>query len=289
MLSLLSAAFPNVIPSGTATLSSVIPSGAATLSSVISSGGVAAVEKSLAFSQLWYWFLLMAVVCYLIGCFNFAVLIARFKHKDVHKIGSGNPGTMNISREFGLKVGLLNFLLDACKGGVPALISYFIFRNYVFAGTNVVISDFTRYFCGVCVIIGHIWPVTMKFKGGKGIASTLGLFWFCISCEEWWYFFVMFALLLFGVVGYIAFTEWGSMGSLLGVTGFSVWQGLMFFFRYEAEITGGWVIACFMMLFALNVLTWFAHRKNLVRLFAGEEHRTSVRKLSHGKRGMKNM
>lgn len=245
--------------------------------------------NELSFSQLWYWFLLMAVVCYFIGCFNFAVLIAKVKKKDVHKIGSGNPGTMNISREFGLKVGLLNFLLDACKGGIPAVISFFIFRNFVFAGTDVAISDFTRYFCGVFVIIGHIFPVTMKFKGGKGIASTLGLFWFCLSCENPWNILICFVVLLFGIVGFIALTEWGSMGSLLGVTGLSIWQGLIFALRYEAELASPWAVACFMMLLALNVLTWVAHRQNLVRLFAGEEHRTSVRKLSHGKRGMKEM
>lgn len=243
----------------------------------------------LAFSELWYWFLLMAALCYLIGCFNFAVLIARSKHKDVHKIGSGNPGTMNMSREFGLKIGLLNFLLDACKGGVPAVISYFIFRGCVFAGTDVLVSDVTRYFCGLFVIIGHIWPVTMRFRGGKGIASSLGLFWFCLSCEDPWNILIVAGVLLFGVVGYIALTEWGSMGSLLGVSGLSVWQGLVFFFRYEAEIFNGWVIAMFMLLLALNFLTWFAHRKNLVRLFAGEEHRTSVKKLSKGKRGTQNM
>lgn len=237
----------------------------------------------------WYWFLLMAVICYFIGCFNFAVLIAKFKKKDIHKIGSGNPGTMNVSREFGLKIGLLNFLLDACKGGVPAVVSYFIFRGYVFSGSDVVVSDFTRYFCGLFVIIGHIWPVTMKFHGGKGIASTFGLFWFSITCERWWYFFIML-LLLIGIVVYIALTEWGSMGSLLGVTGFSIWQGLLFYFRYPIELSpSGWVIALFFLLLGLNFLTWFAHRKNLVRLFSGEEHRTSVKKLSHGKRGMKNM
>ena len=201
---------------------------------------------------------------------------------------------MNISREFGLKVGLINFLLDACKGGVPALISYFVFRGYVFAGTDVIVSDFTRYFCGLFVIIGHIYPVTMKFQGGKGIASTLGLFWFCISCENPWYILVTF-LCLVCVLGYIAWTEWGSMGSLLGVTGFSIWQGVEFYLRYLADGSVGsgartaWVAALFFLLFALNFLTWFAHRKNLVRLYAGEEHRTSVKKLSHGRRGTQNM
>lgn len=244
--------------------------------------------KEFSLSAGWYWFLLMAVVCYFVGCFNFAVIIAKTRHKDVHKIGSGNPGTMNMSREFGLKIGLLNFLLDVCKGGVPAMISYFIFRDYVFAGSSVVVSDFTRYFCGVFVIIGHIYPVTMRFKGGKGIASTLGLFWFCLSCENPWYILIAFGGLLL-VLGYIIWTEWGSMGSLFGVTGFSIWQGVEFYLRYHATIANGYVIALFVLLLVLNFLTWSAHRKNIVRLFAGEEHRTSVKKLSKGKRGMRNM
>lgn len=240
------------------------------------------------FSQSWYWFLLMAVVSYFCGCFNFAMLIAKFKRKDVRKIGSGNPGTMNMSREFGLKIGLLTFVLDVLKGGIPALISYFIFRNYVFAGTQVVVSDVTRYLCGVFVVLGHIYPVTMRFKGGKGIASTLGLFWICLGCENPWYLlFGFFGLVL--VLLFIVWTEFGSMGSLLGVTGFSLWQGLEFYFRYTQELTNAYVIVLFVLLLLLNFLTWFAHRKNLVKLFAGEEHRTSVKKLSKGKRGTKNM
>lgn len=244
--------------------------------------------KELAFADFWYYLPVMAVICYFVGCFNFAVLIAKFHHKDVHKLGSGNPGTMNMSREFGLKVGFLNFILDVCKGGVPALVSYFIFRNYCFAGTSFVVSDFTRYFCGVFVIIGHIYPVTMKFRGGKGIASTLGLFWFSLSTENPWFVLAGLGAFIF-ILGYIIVTEWGSMGSLLGVTGFSVWQGVIFFVRYEENLANGWVIATFMLLLALNFFTWFAHRKNLVRLFAGEEHRTSVKKLKKGKRGTQNM
>ena len=61
------------------------------------------------FSTQWYQFIILAVVCYLIGCFNFAVVIAKFKHKDITKIGSGNPGTMNMSREFGAWVGIMTF------------------------------------------------------------------------------------------------------------------------------------------------------------------------------------
>ena len=234
--------------------------------------------KELALSQHWYQFVLMGVVCYIIGCFNFAKLIARFKHKDITKIGSGNPGTMNMSREFGLKVGIITFFCDAFKGGIPALISYFVYRGYVFAGSDVIVADFTRYFCGVCVIIGHIYPVTMKFRGGKGIASTLGLFWINLGCENPWFLLVGFAafwLIAFYIVG----TEWGSMGSLIGVSGFGVWQAILFWFRYRVEPSNIYVVLLFLLIFIIDFLTWFAHRKNIMRLLAGEEHRTSVKKM----------
>ena len=231
----------------------------------------------MAFSEIWYWFLLCAAACYLTGCFNFAVVISHFKKSDIRNVGSGNPGTMNMTRTFGLRIGAINFFCDVIKGGLPAVIGWLIFRNYVFAGTDILVSDFARYFCGLFVIIGHIFPVTMKFKGGKGIASTMGLFSFALPCEQWWYFPIA-VVFLFGVLGYIAVTEWGSMGSLIGVSGLTVWQASLFVIRYENEITNPWIISLLMILFVINVLTWVAHRKNIYKLFAGEEHHTAVKK-----------
>ncbi|MDE7306075.1 MAG: glycerol-3-phosphate acyltransferase [Clostridia bacterium] len=225
----------------------------------------------------WYWFLIAAAACYIIGCFNFAVLISLIKKKDIRGEGSGNPGTMNMTRTFGLKVGAVNFFCDVVKGGAPAIAAYFIFKGYVFAGTEVFVSDFARYFFGLFVIIGHIFPVTMKFKGGKGIASTMGLFAFALPCEKIWFLPVALALLIC-VLLYIVITEWGSMGSLLGVASLTVWQAALFAVRYSNCLKNAWVVATFMILLALNFLTWFAHRKNIFKLLAGEEHRTSVRK-----------
>lgn len=108
--------------------------------------------KSFSFAQNWWQFVIVAIVCYFIGCFNFARLISRSKNRDITKIGSGNPGTMNMSREFGLKVGLLTFLCDALKGGAPAVIVYFLYRGYVFEGTVTLVSDFARYFSGLFVV-----------------------------------------------------------------------------------------------------------------------------------------
>lgn len=252
--------------------------------------------KELAFSDIWYWLVLCAVVCYFIGCFNFAVIISHFKHRDIRSVGSGNPGTMNMTRTFGLKIGVINFVLDAIKGGVPAIIGWAVFRGYIFAGSafppppgmghlgysgGVYVSDFIRYFCGLFVIIGHIFPVTMKFKGGKGIASTLGLFVLALPCEPdvwgWWYLpIAVLGLVL--VYTYIAVTEWGSMGSLIGVSGFTIWQAGIIVARYVDNLTNPWVITLLLILLLINVLTWGAHRKNIYKLLAGEEHRTSVKK-----------
>lgn len=234
-------------------------------------------------SRQWWQIVVMAVVCYLIGCFNFARLIAGLKHKDITKMGSGNPGTMNMSREFGLKIGIITFFCDAFKGGIPALVSYFIYRNYVFAGTDIAVSDFTRYFCGLCVIVGHIFPVTMKFRGGKGIASTLGLFWINLGCENPWFLLIGFAGLWL-IAFYIVATEWGSMGSLIGVSGFGLWQGILFWLRYRGELNNGYAAVLFLLILAINLLTWCAHHKNILRLLAGEEHRTSVKKMLHKKK-----
>lgn len=233
--------------------------------------------KELSFADGWYWFLIAAVACYLIGCFNFAVIISHIKKKDIRDVGSGNPGSMNMTRSFGLKFGAINFFCDVIKGGVPAVVGYFIFRDFVFAGTDILVSDFARYFFGLFVIIGHVFPAPLKFKGGKGIASTMGLFAFALACEQWWYFFVASAMLI-GVLFYIILTEWGSMGSLIGVASITVMQAALFVVRYSGELTNGWVLSMFALLLAINVLTWTAHRKNIYKLLAGEEHRTSVRR-----------
>ena len=220
--------------------------------------------------------MLVALVCYFIGSFNFARIIARSKHKDITKMGSGNPGTMNMSREFGLKFGALTFLCDALKGGAPALIGHLIYRGYVFSGTQFAVTDFIRYFCGVFVIIGHIFPAWQRFKGGKGIASTLGLFWFSLSCENLWWLLVGFGVAII-IIGFIYLTEWGSLASLFGVTGCSIAQLIVFLITYGSMQFNAYMVGAYACLFVLNLLTWGAHRKNIVRLLAGEEHRTSIK------------
>ena len=233
--------------------------------------------KEFIFSQNCWQFLLIAIACYLIGCFNFARLISRFKHKDITKMGSGNPGTMNMSREFGMGIGILTFVGDAVKCGVPLLSCFFIYKGYVFADTNVAVSDFIRYFCVLFVILGHIYPVTTGFRGGKGIASTMGAFWFSLSCENLWWI-LGGALIAAFLVSFIKITKWGSLGSLLGVSGCSIIQMALFTFRYAETALNAYLVCLYMIILSINFLTWWAHRQNVLRLFAGEEHKTGAKK-----------
>lgn len=230
-------------------------------------------------SQNWWQFILLALVSYFIGCFNFAVTISKFKKRDITKIGSGNPGTMNMTREFGIKIGLITFLCDAIKGMIPTICAYFIYRNFTFENTTVLVVDFAKYFAIIFVVIGHIVPVTMRGKGGKGIATVYGAFWASLSCENAWYILIVLGILI-GIVIFILFTEWGSLGSMVGVTVFSVIQAVIFFNRYSAIVINAYVVCLYVFIVILNVLTWVAHRANVMRLFAGEERRTSLKKMA---------
>ena len=104
-----------------------------------------------------------AVFSYLVGTFPSAVMIARGKGIDITKVGSGNPGASNISRALGFKWGLLVFALDAAKGAVAA------------AAGLAVGSPALGLVCGALSIVGHMFPVTRSFRGGKGIATGGGI------------------------------------------------------------------------------------------------------------------
>ena len=225
---------------------------------------------------------MIAVICYFFGSINFAWLISRLMHKDITKMGSGNPGTMNVTRELGIKAGVATFAGDALKGVVPMVICYFIYRDYVFEGTKVFVSDFVRYFSAVCVVVGHIFPLSRYYKGGKGIASTLGIFWGGLSLEDPWWILLGFVVAAI-IISFILVTEWGSLGSLFGVSLCSIIQLVIFFTRYSTQPVNAYLVCLFMFILALNLLTWLAHRKNIQRLFAGEEHHTSFKKSRHKK------
>ena len=124
-----------------------------------------------------FWILLiLAVGSYFCGNINWALIISKIKKTDIRKLGSGNPGTLNMSRNLGLKAGLLTFFLDIMKGAIPVFVAFMLLKDKYFYDCEYVIGDFAIYLCGLCAVLGHIYPVVLKFKGGKGIiVSTVAI------------------------------------------------------------------------------------------------------------------
>ncbi len=223
------------------------------------------------FNDLWWSFLLLAVGSYLIGSISFARIISAAKKKDITKIGSGNPGTMNMSREFGMKVGILTFALDVSKGALPALFAKLVFSGMYFGDSPLEVGMTAQYIAGFFAVVGHIFPVFYKFKGGKGIATTIGVF----LVGEW------YITLIFLVVAlvYILITEMGSMGSFLATTPPAIAAAIRFYikgFASDVKFDYGITFFSFSMVLVLGiiVLTWYAHKKNIKNLLSGEEHET---------------
>ena len=104
--------------------------------------------QELTFAYAWWQFLLLAIGSYLLGSVNFAVIISKLKHKDIRTAGSGNPGTLNMSRTFGLGIGVLTLLLDILKGAIPTLVAILVYDKYCFEGTDLSVGMVIKVACG---------------------------------------------------------------------------------------------------------------------------------------------
>lgn len=227
---------------------------------------------------------IIAVSSYLFGSVNWALVISKLKRSDIRTMGSGNPGTLNMSRNFGLKFGLLTFLLDVLKGVIPTLAAFFAFRDAKFPNSEFYIYDFAVYLCGLCVVLGHIYPIYFKFKGGKGIASTIGVFLVAESVNGAWAAVAVMALVAAAVFIYL--TEFGAMGSFIAISPPAISGSIRLFLKYgelSAQTHDATMVAFHivsnMLIFAICFFTWFAHRKNIERMLAGDEHPTSFKNM----------
>jgi len=110
--------------------------------------------------------ILSLIFGYVLGSILFAGVIAKIKGKDIFEIGSKNPGAANVGREFGKRYGILVWILDMVKGIIPMLIADKIFH----------LSSFWTAIAGVCAVCGHCWPLWFKFRGGRGVSTSSGVF-----------------------------------------------------------------------------------------------------------------
>lgn len=204
--------------------------------------------------MVWWQVALVVIISYLCGNISFARIISKSKKDDITKLGSGNPGSTNILRNYGAKYGVLNLALDMFKGFVPSLVSYYVFgHDYVML-----------YIAGISSMLGHIYPVFFGFKGGKGIATMLGMF---LAANP------IVTLICVGVGAVIwAIFEYGSVVSFLCITTLTVVEGIRA--KMNLDVVSRKIIC--LILFAIFIFTWYAHRKNIERLLLGKESKASL-------------
>lgn len=212
--------------------------------------------------MIYLYLALTIVVGYLIGNINFARIFSwMFAKKDITTVGSKNPGTMNMLRTRGFGEALLTLLMEAVKSGAPALACYFLFKTY-FPGYE----DLAYFLSAIGAVIGHCFPVFYKFKGGKGVACTFGMFLFHPNC--WWVSLVMFAIcfLLF------FFIEYPFIISLTFILTMSIYATCIFALAHV-----NLYIALIVVLWLNFVLIVFMHRGNIKRLVTGKENKVNFR------------
>jgi glycerol-3-phosphate acyltransferase PlsY len=169
-------------------------------------------------------------------------LVKWIKHTDIREVGSHNIGATNVWRVYGKKLGLLTFILDTAKGGVPV----FIFNHY-FTSTLGIIS-------GIGAILGHSFTPWLKFKGGKGVATGLGVFGVLVPVEIG----ISFGVWL--IVRYVV--------RMISIA--SIVAGMVLVILVYTRKGGGEIFWFVLGIFLLVVIR---HKSNIIRIIQGKEHK----------------
>lgn len=183
-------------------------------------------------------------VSYAVGSIPFGLLIGKFNRIDIRQRGSGNIGATNITRTLGRDWGIFCFFLDFCKGFVPVLVARQAVPDW--GATPAILA-------AAAAIAGHIWPVYLRFKGGKGMATSLGALIALAPLQ----------VLICAAVWYIVFfiTRYVSLASIIAALALPL---ASFFISTRVETT---------LLAVIAALIIYRHRSNIIRLLEGTENR----------------
>ena len=205
-------------------------------------------------------FILVAFIGYLLGSIPFGLIISKYKAKiDIRQYGSGKIGGTNVLRTLGKKAFLLVVLLDISKGALAVVFAGIIFgQEYIVVGSSGLGLLFAQVIAALAAIAGHIWPIFLKFKGGRGVATFIGgLIALCPVAG------------LFGgealIIG-AGLSGFASLGSIIGVVGaYAILIPLTIMNGFPIEYLGYVLIG--------TLLIIFVHRGNIKRLLSGKERR----------------
>ena len=201
--------------------------------------------------------ILGAFVAYLMGSFITAIWYGKQYHNiDIRTAGSGNAGATNTFRVLGKKAGIIVMVIDIFKGWLATSLAVLLIHYSIIDPKQL---DVYKLIYGLCAVAGHIFPIFERFKGGKGIATLLGMV-LSIQFEA-----ALLCLTVFLIV--LIATKYVSIGSILSALSFP--PMIIFIPRFHTETPI--VIVFGFAIFLMVVLT---HKKNIKRLFLGEENKT---------------
>lgn len=182
---------------------------------------------------------------YLFGNIATSYILGKLiEGKDIRKYGSGNAGATNALRVFGAKIAAITFIIDALKGVLAVIIGRWI------------LGDTGALLAGVSVIIGHNWPVFLRFKGGKGIASTIGV---VLTIN---YPLALICITIGLIIVYK--TKYVSLGSIISMALLPIW-GLIIVRPFNFDF--------FMFTLILSLMAIYRHKSNISRLLKGQENK----------------
>lgn len=213
---------------------------------------------------------IIVILSYLIGSIPNSIIISRaVSGIDIRKHGSGNAGGTNVMRVLGWKYGMVVIFLDALKGAIAVVIISRLFYGPLPFENVSPFDDFTlvQIIAGMSAVIGHIWTVFAEFKGGKGIATALGMLLTLITID------MLIAVGVFGLV--VLISRYVSLGSIIA----AISVPATLFIRenlFHVDIPG--YSTLFPFIIGVTLLVIYTHRKNLVRIINGNENKINFRK-----------
>jgi len=217
-------------------------------------------------------FIILIIGSYLLGSVPFGLLVAKAHGKDLRSIGSGNIGATNVSRALGRKWAYICFGLDVLKGLLPMLATLSLARPLSAQSQTERVGLLWLWLAvGCAAILGHIFPIYLKLKGGKGVATSFG-----VAVGLWPYYTIcaLFAIATWAVV--VLIWRYVSLASIAASVAFPVVLILAII------LSPGWDFASLWPLLiaatAIPLMVIIRHRENIKRLIAGTESKISIHK-----------
>ncbi len=201
----------------------------------------------------------LIAIAYFLGSIPFGLLIAKLHGKDLRSIGSGNIGATNVSRALGKKWAYLCFVLDVLKGFIPTFIASF------YVGKNPNSITIILWLCvGLMAVLGHIFPVYLNFKGGKGVATSLG---YGLGLYPYFTTAAVAAFIVWAIT--VLIWRYVSLASIIGGFAFIITVIVNIAINDNWKIINLWPLLVVAALIQLMIVV--RHRTNIKRIIAGTE------------------